>query len=339
MSRPATLKSNFLAENQQNIMKSSHTTKHFKQSLLALLLTGAITITSIAGTSKKWEEVPEAVRKTVLANGGVTGQTVDDEGKKIDGKEVYEASVKGKDGKIADLVITEDGKLVQIKHDDEGDRTQEQETRAKKLLSGVNFSHPSQITNPWLPLSSLKEDILEGTEAGKKVRIERTVDPEKHKTFIIAGQKVEALVMVDREFEDGELEESTADYFVQDDNGTVYYLGEEVDEYKDGKVVGHKGAWMLGKDTQVPGVILPGNPKVGDRFMSEDVSEEIKEVDEVVSISETITVPAGTYKDCIKVKELLAEGTTEFKYYAKGIGVVREVPPDSDVVLKSHKTR
>ena len=188
-------------------------------------------------------------------------------------------------------------------------------------------------------LAYLKQDILEGREDGKPVRVVRTVLPRKHKTFQIGGRTVEALVVEDRAFEDGQLAEVALDYFAQDDAGTVYYLGEDVDEFESGKLKGHAGAWLLGKDTQTPGVIIPAHPKVGDRFKSEDVSKDIREDDEVVSVSETVTVPAGTYEHCVKVREQLADGTTEYKYYAPGVGVVREVPADGDVLLKSHTTQ
>ncbi len=290
--------------------------------------------TSFAGQAQKWEDVPEAVRATVLANGGKQG-SVDKEGNKIDGKAVYEASVT-RNGVVLDLVITEDGKLVETKDDDAADKAKEQ--AAKGILNGVKFSHPRDITNPYLPLASLKQDILEGTEDGKAVHIERTAKPEVHKSFRIAGQKVQALAVEDRETENGEPAEVAMDYFAQDDNGTVYYLGEKVDEYKDGKVISHEGSWMLGKDTEVPGVILPGNPKVGDKFSSEDVSKEIHETDEVVSVSETVKAGTGTYENCVKVKENLADGTTEYKLYARGIGVVKEGSATADVPLKSHTT-
>jgi hypothetical protein len=55
-------------------------------------------------------------------------------------------------------------------------------------------------------------------------------------------------------------------------------------------------------------------------------------------MSETVKVPAGEFKDCIKVKESLADGSTEYKYYAKGVGVVREVPPEGDELLTTHTT-
>jgi hypothetical protein len=298
-----------------------------------------------AGQTLKWTDVPEAVRKTVLANGGVAGQSVDREtkGHNVNGQTLYEASVKDKNGNVSDLQVTEDGKLIEIKTDDAADAAQELAAsklkKAQSASSGPKFSHPRDITNPYLPLAYLKQDIFEGTEGGKKTRVERTAMPGKHKTFTINGQTVEAAVYEDRAFVNGELEEVATDYFAQDDDGTVYYLGEDVDEYENGKVINHDGAWLLGKDTQVPGVLLPAHPKVGDKFKSEEVSKEINESDEVVSVSETVTVPAGTFTNCVKVKESLADGTTEYKYYASGVGVVREVPADGDELLISHTTK
>jgi len=122
--------------------------------------------------------------------------------------------------------------------------------------------------------------------------------PDKHKTFTLNGQPVESLAMEDRMFVNGMIEEVALDYFAQDDAGTVYYLGEDVDEYDEhGKLPVHNppdDAWSVGTETPVPGVIIPAHPKVGDKFKSEDVSAKIDESDEVVAVSETVTVPAGT---------------------------------------------
>ena len=96
---------------------------------------------------------------------------------------------------------------------------------------------------------------------------------------------------------------------------------------------------MFGKDTKTPGVLMPGHPKVGDLFKSEDVSKDIHEEDEVVAMGETVTVPAGTYSNCLKIKEKLADGELEYKYFAAGVGCVREMPAAGDVLLKSHTTR
>jgi hypothetical protein len=300
----------------------------------------AVALTARAGQSTKWTDLPAAVRATVLANGGKEGQSVDNEGEKTDGKDTYEASVKDKDGNTADLVITADGKLVETKHDDAADAAQEKADRAKKVLAGVKFSHPRDITNPYLPLAYLQQDIIEGSEDGKTTRVERTLKPEIRKTFTVAGQQVESLCMEDRVFVSGVLEEVALDYFAQDDAGTVYYLGEDVDEYDEtGKLAKHNptdDAWLTGKDTPVPGVIIPAHPKVGDKFKSEDVSAKIDETDEVVALDETTTVPAGKFEHCVKIKETLADGSIEFKFYAPGVGVVRETPSTGDEMLKSH---
>lgn len=308
------------------------------KSSIALLIAGifSIALTSFAGTAQKWESLPEAVRATVLANGGKKGD-VDKEGFKNDGQNVYEAVGKNKQGDQVDLVIREDGKLIEMKTDDvAADQAAEASKRAKEIIAKLKFSHPRDITNPWLPLSSLKQDILEGSEEGKKLRIERTIKPEIHKTFKIGKQKVESLVMEDREFENGELAEVTLDYFAQADDGTVLYLGEDVNEYKDGKVSGHSGAWLLGKQTKIPGIMMPPDPRIGDKFRPEDVGAITREDDEIMSFSETVKVPAGTYENCLKVKEILSDGKTEYKLHAKGIGVVKEIPAEGELQLVSH---
>ena len=202
---------------------------------------------------------------------------------------------------------------------------------AQGLHASPKFSHPKKITNTYLPLSSLKKDILEGAEKGKPLLVERTVKPGS-KTFNINGQDVEAMIVEDREFINGEIEEVTLDYFAQDDDGTVYYLGEDVDNYKDGKVGDHHGAWLYGKDTQHMGVVMPAHPRVGLKFKSEAVGKVTTENDTVVSLTETATVPAGKFVKCLKVRETNSDGETEVKLYAPGVGAIRE----EDLLLKSH---
>lgn len=108
------------------------------------------------------------------------------------------------------------------------------------------FSHSTQITHPYFPLSSLQNDLYRGKEAGKAVRVTNKRVATK-KTFMVGGKKVVPLAFEFREFVEGELKEVAIDYFAQDDAGNVYYLGEEVANYANGKVVGHEGAWLYGK--------------------------------------------------------------------------------------------
>lgn len=207
------------------------------------------------------------------------------------------------------------------------------ESEQTAQINTPKFSQPREITNPYLPLASLKQDILENQEE----RVERTARPQVHKSFQIGGQTIEALAVEDREYDSaGNLKEATLDYFAQDDEGNVYYLGEDVDEYKNGKISGHSGAWLLGRDTQTPGLFMPAHPKVGDKFKPEDAPPITWEKDEVVSVSETATVPAGTYHNCVKIKEHASDGVVEYKLYAPGIGCVAEIEGDAPLQLKSH---
>lgn len=197
------------------------------------------------------------------------------------------------------------------------------------------FSHPTEITNPLLPLGSLKQDILDGKEGGVAVRVERTRQAGT-KSFTVDGKTIRAMIVEDRTFAGGKLEEIALDYFAQSDDGTVYYLGEQVDNYKGGKVANHDGTWLYGVHTKKLGILMPARPALGDRFRSKDVPGITRENDEVVSISETVTVPAGTYTNCVKVKEVLSDGKVEYKFYALKVGVVRELPVDGQVDLRTH---
>ena len=196
------------------------------------------------------------------------------------------------------------------------------------------FSHSTQITHPYFPLSSLQNDLYRGKEAGKAVRVTNKRVATK-KTFMVGGKKVVPLAFEFREFVEGELKEVAIDYFAQDDAGNVYYLGEEVANYANGKVVGHEGAWLYGKGKAALGVMLPANPKVGDKYQPENVPGVTTEDDEVISTTETVTIPFGTYKNCVKVREKLSDGTVEYKVYAKDVGLV----VDNTVRLVSRKTR
>ena len=199
-----------------------------------------------------------------------------------------------------------------------------------------SFTTPTTITNRYLPLGFLKQDILEGTEGGQDVRIERSFRADT-KVFRVGDQMVQTLIIEDRVFRKGKLDEVALDYFAQGDDGIVYYLGEDVDIYnKKGKVVSHEGAWAFGVNTSQLGVIVPANPRVGDKFQAENVPGITREDDEVVSVSETVTGPAGTFTNCLKIKETLSDGEIEFKYYAPGVGVVKEVPAEGELVLKVH---
>ena len=143
------------------------------------------------------------------------------------------------------------------------------------------------------------------------------------KTDTLAGVTV-AVVEV-TEHKDGQLHELTEDYFAQHRDGTVWYFGERVTDYKDGQPVGHGGQWLAGENNYRPGVFMPAYPSVGQEFAPEQVPGVADERSKVLELGVEVTVPAGKFSGCMKTEDLdLLDKKTEFKFYCPRAGLVRE---------------
>jgi hypothetical protein len=202
-----------------------------------------------------------------------------------------------------------------------GDDDDEETTRtgaAKSALDPAKFS--ADVDNPLVPLTTVTTTVFEGTEGDAAVRAEsRVLD----KAGRVSG--VPVTVVDVREFEDGELVEHTRDYYAMDQNGGVMYMGEAVEDIEDGKVVGHEGQWLAGQGGAKPGIFMPADPKVGDRFEQERAPGVAEDRSEVVAVGLNVTTPAGRFDDCIKTKDYAPlDKNVEFKYYCAGVGLVRE---------------
>lgn len=176
----------------------------------------------------------------------------------------------------------------------------------------------NEITNPFYPLSVGTRWILEGEEDGAEIRVEITSLDE---TEVVAG--VTTRVIEERELEDDELVEVSRNFFVQTTDGTICYYGEDVDDYEDGEIVGHEGAWRAGVDGALPGILIPGNPQVGQSFQQEVAIGVAQDRAVQVAAGETVEVEFGTFSDTIRYEESspLDSGTSE-KIYARDVGLI-----------------
>jgi hypothetical protein len=148
----------------------------------------------------------------------------------------------------------------------------------------------------------------------------REVLPETRK---IAG--IECTVLAEKEHERGAIAEISYNFFAQDALGNVYYFGEEVDEYKDGQVSGHGGAWLVGKNATEPCVFMPARLTVGLGFKNENSPPAAEEWNEIEATDAALEVPSGSYRDVLVIKEADKPGKwKERKYYAKGVGLISE---------------
>jgi len=176
--------------------------------------------------------------------------------------------------------------------------------------------------NTYLILKPGYQLTLEGKESGKLVRLVVSVLDE---TKVVGG--IEARVVEERETENGMLVEVSRNYMaIHKTTHDVYYLGEDVDVYKNGKIVNHEGAWLHGSGGATLGLLMPGAPVVGQRYYQEVAPKVAMDRAEVVSVSERVTTPAGTFEKCLKTEETtpLERGASEFKLYAPGVGLIRD---------------
>lgn len=182
-------------------------------------------------------------------------------------------------------------------------------------------------SNPYFPLSpGYRLSYAHGKDTDTL-----TVLPE---TKIIDG--VETSIVEDRESKNGQLIELTHDYYAIDSvTNDVFYFGEDVDVYKNGKLVGHEGAWLSGVKGAKFGLMMPGNPKPGQRFYQEQAPGVGMDRAEIISANDKISTPAGVFENCIHTVETsaLEKGMRDHKWYASGIGPVK----DGDMLLVGKK--
>lgn len=95
---------------------------------------------------------------------------------------------------------------------------------------------------------------------------------------------------------------------------------------ENGKVVNHGGSWLAGVGGATYGLMLPGLPLMRARYYQEVAPRVAMDRAEIVSLTETVKTPAGVFANCLKTEETsqLDPKTREYKYYAPGVGLVKD---------------
>ena len=173
------------------------------------------------------------------------------------------------------------------------------------------------VDHPFFPMEVGATFIFDGDE---HVEVEVLAD-----TKVIMG--ITATVVRDRVFDGCALVEDTLDWYGQDAQGNVWYLGEETAEYEDGEITSTAGSWEAGVDGALPGIVMLADPQAGDIYRQEFYEGEAEDIGEVIAVSGTVSVPAGEWSgsDVLVTEEWtpLEPGVRERKIYARGFGVVR----------------
>ena len=194
-----------------------------------------------------------------------------------------------------------------------------------ETLTCTDESLTSTGRNDFFILEPGYQLVLEGKAGGKKTTLTITVLDE---TKTIGG--VETRVVEEREVAADKLIEVSRNYFaVGTKTKNVYYYGEDMDIYKGDKVV-HEGMLQEGLGDAKHGIAMPGTIKIGDRYYQERAPKVTMDRAENITTGEAVKTPAGNFEHCAKTRETTPlESGTEFKFYAPGIGPVR----DGDLLL------
>jgi hypothetical protein len=192
----------------------------------------------------------------------------------------------------------------------------------------ANFTNPKP--NPYISLDVGARQVLAGSGMDEgRMQTELA-------TQIVTGpglklMGVETTQILDEAVKNGNLVERTFDYYAADNDGNLWYFGEDVTNYRydaDGNFTGtdSKSAWRAGVNGAVPGISVAADPVVGlSLFQEQAKADGAMDYFEVLETDATVTGPAGTFTGVLKTFEgnMAEPDLREFKFYAKGVGFVR----------------
>ena len=177
------------------------------------------------------------------------------------------------------------------------------------------------IDNPYWPMvpgSTWVYTETDGEGTAEDITVEVLAETKK------IANGIEARVVRDTATQDGVAVEATDDWYAQDGKGNIWYLGEYVTNYSDGKVVDHAGSFEAGVGGALAGVAMPADPVAGMSYRQEYSKGEAEDRGAVVTVGEEkVEVPFGFFdKGVLMTRDLVPTEpkAEELKFYAPGIG-------------------
>lgn len=200
-------------------------------------------------------------------------------------------------------------------------------------ITAENFTNLTMVDNAYFPLvvGNIKTYEL-ATEDGMETIVVEVLPT----TRTVMG--ITTVVVRDTVYLDGLIIEDTQDWFAQDNDGNVWYFGEEVDNYNyddDDNLIDitNEGAWEAGVDGAQPGIQMPAMIRIGDSYRQEYLEDEAEDIGLIFALDVEITLSDGSQYTTLKTKEwnpLEPEDGFEYKYFAEGVGLVREEDGDGE---------
>jgi len=197
--------------------------------------------------------------------------------------------------------------------------------KESEVFDSRNFDRSTHIDNKWFPLKPGTQFVYEGftIEEGKRVP-HRVVFSVTDLTKVIGG--VRAVIAHEQDYSAEKLVEAEIVFFAQDNDGTVWQLGQYPEEYENGKLVGAP-AWIHGIQDARAGIIMKAEPRPGTPSYSQGWGPAVNWMDRgmVYQVGQKTCVPLKCYEDVLVIDETTEQepGAHQHKYHARGVGVVR----------------
>src|SRR5207249_5015847 len=161
------------------------------------------------------------------------------------------------------------------------------------VLDPAKFT--TTIDNPYFPLPVGRTLVYQGVKDGQTQEDRVTVT---NRTKLVA-EGITARVVTDVATHDGALLEKTEDWYAQDKDGNVWYVGEDTAAYLANGKVDTSGSWEAGVHDAEPGLIMEANPQIPDAYRQEFLAGQAEDTAWIVNRGGSATVPYGTVKNVL----------------------------------------
>jgi len=192
-------------------------------------------------------------------------------------------------------------------------------------LNPSNFARPTAINNAWFPLKPGTQFVYEGytVEDGQAVH-HRLVFAVTDLTKVIGGVRTVVAWIVD--YSNDQLVEKEISFYAQDNDGTIWYLGEHPEAYQDGQFV-EAPTWIHGLEDARAGITMKAKPQLRMPSYSAGWGPAVNFTDraQVSQMGQRTSVPFCNYENVLVIAESGQGELNAFqlKYYARGVGKVR----------------
>jgi hypothetical protein len=195
-------------------------------------------------------------------------------------------------------------------------------------IDPAEFGGP--IDNPYLPLKPGTVFTYRGVGDDGKTRELNIVRVTRHRKRIMG---IDATVVLDKVWSGGRPEEKTFDWYAQDRDGNVWYMGEDSYDRENGRWVRNDGSWTAGVGNGKPGVIMLAHPRRGDAYRQEYSPGHAVDQAKVLGRGGAVSTPFREFSRTLLTREFSTiDRQYEKKWYARGIGVIQ-----ADAITKSRE--